>query len=170
MIIIEAQKLISGKQYYYPIQRKADRTSFLGCVTASGDFLKPLIVLKRQTVFETLKLHGYTNDKVMFGESKKGYITAQLFLEWINYVFCPYVREKRFQYRYSGPGILIMDGCTAHKDQYLIQTIETTTNCKIFFLPPHSSNQLQVLDLGLFHIHKNNIRNMSLDEKVVLKQ
>lgn len=37
-------------------------------------------------------------------------------------------------------------------------------NIRIFYIPSHSSNQTQMLDLGTFHIHMENVRKAKLVE------
>ena len=79
-----------------PVKRKPNHTIFLGCVNAAGSYIKPLIVLKRVTIERSLPLHNYGPDRVLLGQSRKGYE--------------PSVIKIRNEYGYYGPGLIIADG------------------------------------------------------------
>ena len=162
-IIVKSEETNDKKQHFYPVKRKPNRTTFVGCVAANGGTIKPMIIIKRSTIEKTLLLHNYGPDQVLLGYSPKGYITKELFDQWLKEAFVPSVNRIRQQYGYSGPGIVIADGCTAHSTQYFNKVLQDL-GLKIFLLPPHSSNQLQVLDLGVFAIHKSLIRKVKLEE------
>ena len=162
-IIIKHEDFDPQRQYFYPVKRRPNHTTFLGCVSASGSYIKPLIVVKRATIEKTLILLNHGPDVLMLGHSTKGYINKELFDKWIDFVFVPTVCEIRQKYGYDGPGLMIADGCTAHQTPRFKQACEEL-NIRLFFLPPHSSNQLQVLDLGVFAIHKSLIKKVKLDE------
>ena len=162
-IVIPKEEAAAHKTFHYPVKRRANHTTFLGCVTAHGSFVKPLVVIKRATIESTLISLNYGPDRLLLGHSDKGYVNRELFERWLLEAFEPYVVTLRSTYGYSGPGLIIADGCTAHKTEVFNSVCERL-NLRIFFLPPHSSNQLQVLDLGLFGIHKTLVKKLSIDE------
>ena len=162
-IIVKSEEISDKKQHFYPVKRKPNRTTFVGCVAANGATIKPMIIIKRATIEKTILLHNYGPDQVLLGYSPKGYITKELFDQWLKEAFVPSVKRIRQQYGYYGPGIVIADGCTAHSTPYFNQVLQDL-GLKLFLLPPHSSNQLQVLDLGVFAIHKSLIRRLKLEE------
>ena len=43
---------------YYPVERKQNHATLLGCITASGKSLKPLVIAKRKSVEANLILEG----------------------------------------------------------------------------------------------------------------
>ena len=149
-------------QWFYPVERKDDHTTFLACIAADGSYFKPLIVVKRTTIeAQVLRLSLF--DKVMLEPEETGYINSEIFNEWIEKIFIPEVQERRRRFNYTGPAVLILDGCTSHYTEELFDACQAN-NIKIFFIPPHSSNQTQMLDLGMFHLHKQNVRKAKLNE------
>lgn len=164
--VVVVQKELNGP-FSYPVARKNNRTTFLACICADGEYLNPLIIIKRKTVdsrFLTIPLF----DKVLIEYSESGYINGQLFDHWIENVFVPYIKEKRLKYKYDGPALLLLDGCSSHYTKKFFQACNDN-NIKIFFLPPHSSHLTQPLDLCLFHLHKEKIRRLflSIDDENV---
>ena len=169
LIIIPSEKTAKGQ--FFPVSRKSDHTTFVGAINAFGDYIKPLIVTKRQTVELELLRRNIGPEKVMLKTTDKGYVTQETFDEWFVNVFCAKVRELREHYHYNGPGIIILDGASAHFSQKFFSGC-ADLNLYVMFLPAHSSNQTQPLDLGMFHLHKNKIRHLdftSLDESKVVE-
>ena len=122
-----------------------------------------MIIIRRATVERTLMLLNYGPDKLILGHSPKGYINIDLFEQWMLQVFEPSVQEIRAHWGYSGPGLIIADGCTAHKTP-IFEEVCQRLKLEIFWLPAHSSNQLQVLDLGVFAVHKSIVKKQNIAE------
>ena len=159
-VFVKKEKVLTRNgEFYYPVKRIPNRTTFLGCITANGDFLRPLLITKRKTVDTSLILRGYTAHKFQLAYSLKGYITKDIFNAWITEVLVPYITEMRDSCSYTGPGIILLDGCTCHQTAVLDQ-ICTENNMMTIFFPSHTSNQLQPCDLGMFSVHKTNIRQL----------
>ena len=117
--VVVVQKELDGP-FSYPVSRKNNRTTFLACISADGEYLNPLIIIKRKTVdsrFLTIPLF----DKVLLEYSESGYINGQLFDHWIEDVFVPYIKEKRLKYKYDGPALLLLDGCSSHYTKKFFQ-------------------------------------------------
>jgi hypothetical protein len=121
-----------------------------------------MIVTKRKTIEVSLLANNLGPDKLFLGYSDTGFITGQLFDEWCEFVLKVRVLEMRKEYCYDGVGVILVDGCTVHSTSKF-KDICVDLNLCVFYLPPHSSNQTQPLDLGLFHVHKSRIRNTKLD-------
>ena len=91
-----------------------------------------------------------------------------MFREFYETIFLVELTRKRVKYQYQGPALLILDnllahkkiiGCPIEKDYIFLAPY----NLHVLFLVPHSSNQTQPLDLGIFGIQKGysqNIRNI----------
>ena len=133
----------------HPVSRTEKRATFLGTITASGNFLKPMMIVPRSTIEAELLCAGYDNDKVLFATSQEGYITKDLFIRYIEHVLVPYVRITRENLGYHGHCVLIMDGCSCHRDARLDEIFDKH-GIRVIFLPAHSSDQLQPLDVGIF--------------------
>jgi hypothetical protein len=92
-----------------------------------------------------------------------------------------FFRAQKFQwvkkYVCSGktiPPYLLLDQCTAHSSD-LIDELYLEHNINLIQLPPHSSNQLQALDLSIFGITKkyisqfNNLDSLSIQSNHIVK-
>ena len=150
------------KRLQFPVERKDEHTTFVACICADGTYLKPLIVVKRKTI-EARILRTSLCGMIKIEHEETGYVNSEVFNAWINKVFIPAVTSRRLEYNYTGPAVLIIDGCPSHYTEELFDACNSH-NIKIFFIPPHSSNQTQMLDLALFHSHKEKVRNARLFE------
>lgn len=159
VVVTEKNK---GKDLSYPVTRKNDHTTFLACITAGGKYLNPLMVVKRKTI-DARFFRTPIIDQAMIGYSESGFINSELFNDWLEKVLVPYMVESRKKYQYSGPAVLLLDGCSSHITTKFFEVCEENM-IKVFFLPAHSSNQTQPLDLGIFHLHKEKIRCLTLND------
>lgn len=116
----------------------------------------PLIVVKRKTV-EARFFRTPISDKIYISDNEWVFITSEIFNDWAENIPILYIKEKREKLKYQGPAVLILDGCSCHYTPTLYRFC-AENSIKIFFLPPHSSNQTQPLDLVIFHLHKDKIR------------
>jgi hypothetical protein len=83
----------------------------------------------------------------------KGFITTEIFEHWLVDTFIPEINKRREAYQYSGDVFLIYDNCIAHSSD-VIDELLLDHRIIPLPLPPHSSSQLQPLDLSLFGITK----------------
>jgi hypothetical protein len=91
-----------------------------------------------------------------------------MFDDWFRDIFIPELDARRQRFVYQGPAFLIIDNSTAHRG------LEFDALCRDhmvvpIWLPPHSSNQLQMLDLCLFGITKKFLGRANKLEKVNLQ-
>ena len=114
----------------YPVCRKNDHTTFLACISAGGDYLNPLIIVKRKTVDSKI-FYVPINDKIMIKDSESGYINSEIYDDWMNSVFFPGLKERREKFSYEGPAVLLLDGCSSHLTQNMIQECDAN-NVKIW--------------------------------------
>ena len=88
-------------------------------------------------------------------------MNTQLFIEWGRHTPLLEMRLRRLDHHYDGPILLLVDGFGCHDSD------EFTSMCEaegIVFLPPHTSDQLQPCDLGLFALQKRWSSNIQIDE------
>ena len=154
----KSEKVVSPKAQktpsYYPVPRKGNRSTFLGCITGDGRFIKPIIITKRKTFSEQLLTLGITPENIMLETSQTGYITTEIFNKWLDQAFVPYIQKRRDELNYSGVGVVICDGFSAHITDHFFEVCDKM-NLEVFFLPSHSSHITQPLDLGIFAAHKH---------------
>jgi hypothetical protein len=150
---------------YFPVSRTGKRITIVGCIAADGSFCKPLVVIPRKTYDRDLALTGITEEKVQIYYQIKGYMDKAIFLSWLSDVFLPEVARRREALDYEGHAVLIMDNCSAHTGLDVEEVCEAH-GVIICPLPPHSSNQIQPLDLSTFGITKRLIARINRMETV----
>jgi hypothetical protein len=142
-----------GEKIEMPTDRSTKRCSLLGCISADGSVVKPLMIVSRKTSELELYEIGYTPDKVTLRFQESGFMNTALFEQWMMDEFLPLVRARREKLGYVGPAFLILDGMSAHDSDWFFCACDDAGVVPIF-LPPHSSDQTQALDLGIFGIQK----------------
>jgi hypothetical protein len=152
------------ERLYYPVPRSGKRITLIACIATDGSFLRPGLVIARKTYDNELALQGYTSEKVEIYSQSKSFVDRDIFLDWFQDTFVAEVNKRRTQYDYNGPAFLIMDNCTAHSGP-TFETLCHDNKITPIFLPPHSSNQLQPLDVSVFGITKGYINRANKLEK-----
>lgn len=135
--------------------RSTRRATLIGCVAADGTKWKPIIIISRKTIEYTLKEAGYYEDNAIIVHQENGFNTAIIFDYWAERVLFPEIERRRILYGYQGQCLLLFDGCTCHNSNLFLD------DCSYFDVipvqePANSSDQVQVLDLGIFGIQKKN--------------
>jgi hypothetical protein len=158
---------------FIPADRSIKRSTLVAAIAADGTGLKPLIIVPRLTIEREVGLWGYQG-RVIFKYQEHGFVTITIFEEWVDKVLLPYYADQRRLTKYPGWGLLILDGCTCHS----LASLEVKLIAhKIFLvpLPPHSSDQTQPLDLGVFaavkryYMNPINVRTVSVQSSQVMR-
>lgn len=153
---------------YYGANKTTKRNTMIAGIFADGSSLKPYIVTNRKTIDNELLLLGYGDDSVCFGSTANGFINSACFNEWANAVLFPEIRSRRVRYNYKrtlNRAVIILDGCSCHcNDDFLNECIYQ--NVIPIFLAPHSSDQAQMLDLGIFGVQKMHIPKIKPDKNL----
>ena len=118
----------------------------------------PSVVILRKSV-ESDFYKIYDPCRIFISHQDKGFVNIKVFAAFRHICFIPQLREKRLKYKYTGLSILIMDNHKAHRNVLDAKENDETTfipedNLLIIWLVPHSSDQTQPLDLGIFGVHK----------------
>jgi hypothetical protein len=89
----------------------------------------------------------------MFVHQPHAFMTKALFDLWMECIFVPELKEKKLAYDYKGRSILILDGCSAHESPK-INYLCLDNHIDLMYLPPHTSDRTQPLDLLFFSVFK----------------
>lgn len=121
---------------------KLEHITLLFCVTASGRFMKPLAILPRLTHME------YPSDieaDYDITGNDSGWITGQIFKNWIEIQFVAEVLQVRSITGSEDPVLVLLDN---HSSRSSIDLEFMWNQYKIcfLFLPPHTSHLIQPLD------------------------
>ena len=146
-----------------PVSRAEKRATLLAGICGDGTTLKPMVVLQRETIERELLLRGYTSSQIHFARNDTGYMTSQLFTEWSEQSFFPELRRRRDRAGYDGPILLILDGFGCHHGERFQDACEEN-NVVLAFIPPHTSDQVQPCDLGIFANQKRWQNCVRVDE------
>ena len=147
------------------VRRNSKRTSILGGICTDGSYLKPLIIAQRKTIESEIEQLGYNEDNIFIRYQENGFITTEIFNEWAREIFSPEIMRKRILLDYSGLVLLILDGCSCHiSDEFL--DLCTDYGVEPLFMPAHSSDQIQPLDLVIFGLMKTSFHNYKIDPKL----
>ena len=150
-----------GSQTRYPVPRDTSHATLVACIAADGTAIRPLVIVKHRTVRLTLMLMCWTDDKVRFRHSVSGYITHDLFIEWLTDTFIPDVDERRRKIGDMGQrAYLMLDNCSSHRSQDIIDLCEAN-NIELVFFVPNSTHIFQPLDLSFFSAFKAKLRSLS---------
>jgi hypothetical protein len=77
----------------------------------------------------------------------------------------PYIVKTRRDLNYEGLAILLLDGCTSHGSDWFLDACEDLGMIPVF-LPPHSSDQTQPMDLGIFAVQKVEAKRIRPSDKL----
>ena len=135
---------------------KGEHISLGLCISASGSFLQPLLILPLKTL---PPLAEVINNFYAISGSENGFMTKELWLSYLDTTLIPGINNIR---QLSGEldawALVIVDG---HNSRDLSEGVQCCRDHKIILacMPAHSSAICQPLDLTVNYIFKVNIRN-----------
>lgn len=111
----------------------------MGCVSAAGTLLPPLIIFKGQNLWSSWK---GTNDLpgTTYACSGNGWMMTSIFNQWFANC-CKTVKER--------PLLVILDGHVTHLDPASIE-LAVQENVSLLKLPAHTTDVLQPIDRSCF--------------------
>ena len=138
-----------------PVERASRRLTVLHTIASDGEWIKPLFVVPRRSVDSDL-YDTIPYESIDIKYQNKGFLNSEIFMHWFSKIFVPHLINKRKAKNYYGPALLILDGFSAHTKvtDSIPQDILDQLNLRVLYLPPHTSDQFQPLDLVIFGIQK----------------
>jgi hypothetical protein len=85
----------------------------------------------------------------MIRSQPEGYIGIAILEQWIIKISLPELTRRREFHGYDGRAVLILDNCSSHRVERF-HALCRENNVFPLFVPPHTSNQFQPLDLTLW--------------------
>jgi hypothetical protein len=89
------------------VDRAAQRKSLLVCITVYDTYLRPLLILTRETIERVLIEQGINSELAVMDRQEHGFISMVLFKDWCHEVLFPALEERRQPLGYRGVAILI---------------------------------------------------------------
>ncbi|KFD54655.1 hypothetical protein M513_04355 [Trichuris suis] len=121
-----------------------DRLTLVLCGNAAGHMIKPGVIYRACTP-RPLKNKSKESFPVFWQHNRKAWMTAILFLEWLQQCFIPevksYLRAKGLPFK----ALLLIDNAPGHPQA----ACAADENVEVVFLPPNSTPLLQPLDQGI---------------------
>lgn len=157
---------------YHSINRKVYHISMLVCISAGGDALTPLTIMKNKLPKKIIDSAIRLDEDMIFRQRDKPYMDESLFYEYITNVFIPYIENVRvIQNLNEETAVLMMDSASCHCSERIMK-ICGQNNVIVLVYPSHTSNIFQALDLSFFGILKRNIakENQYNCEEILSKQ
>ncbi|KAJ3566248.1 hypothetical protein NPX13_g7210 [Xylaria arbuscula] len=127
-------------------------TSFIGCVSATGRWLDPLVIFKGKSLQQQwfpLNLAPYAGWH--FTHQEKSWTDDDTALEWLQKIFIPNTVPEgtREGQRPNEARLLVCDGHGSHVKKRFMELC-CIHNIYMLYLPPHASHVLQPLDMAIF--------------------
>jgi DDE superfamily endonuclease len=122
---------------------KRTMVTAIECVSASGEYLHPMIIWPASTHrsnWTTYKTPGW-----VYSLSESGYNDSYLSLEWMKRIFDPQTKARANQ----KPRMLICDGFGTHETLEMMEFC-FENNIILCRLPSHTSHKLQPCDVSVF--------------------
>ena len=123
-------------------------TTFVECISATGNALTPAIIFKGTYVQKQWFAKDFEHPW-HFACSENGWTSNAIALEWLEKVFLPQTQPEDP----SDMRLLIVNGHGSHTtDEFMWECYRN--NVYLLFLPAHTSHVLQPLDLAIFSVLK----------------
>lgn len=117
-------------------------TTLVGCASASGVFVPPMIIYKRMRM--SPQLRNGTPPGSLVEVAEHGFIVSELFLKWLQH-FIDIVKPTK-----QTPVLLLLDGHTTHSKNLAALELARENGVILLQLPGHTTHRLQPLDVGVF--------------------
>jgi len=128
-----------------PINDKVAHITLGCCVFADGNSLIPLAILDRKYV--PTNVPASVKAGFHWASQKSGWITTQIFHEYVSEVFIPHIEEQRFIHGLQGRWALLLVGHSSRANPVMLQECFRHQILVVTYVA-HSSPMCQVLDRG----------------------
>ena len=140
----------NSRHAYSEQKAPRDHITSMVCCSASRQVLRPVMIFGKNWPSGPYSRNGPSG--CLYGKSLDGYMDEDLFLTWFEEIF---VGTSEVQ-----PTVLIIDGHGSHITYSVIKRA-LEENIKIILLPPHTTDVIQPLDVGLFRSLKMNLSKVT---------
>lgn len=125
--------------------------TMLNAISAAGETLPPLLIFS-----QTLPRNcgDGVPDSWVFKSTESGYINSELFVEWFQLCFVPYIGARR-------PVLLILDNHASHVSKAFVDAARENS-VDLLYIPAHTSHLVQPQDAGYFHIVKQYVGELAI--------
>ena len=146
-------------------KKSKERVTVNACANASGTIKLPLQLIgkaKRPRCFQRVNMDLLP---VQYFAQKNAWMNTDIFLEWFQDSFAPYVCKELTSLGLENKAVLVLDNCPAHPDaEYLV-----SDDGKIIalYLPPNVTSLIQPMDQGVLVALKRHYKRKLLQRLVI---
>ncbi|XP_076388843.1 uncharacterized protein LOC100877113 [Megachile rotundata] len=123
-------------------------TTCIRTMNAAGEFVPPVLIFKRARMDDYLKSGAPPGS--VFACSKSGWITSELFLQWLKH-FIAYTRLVKSEQKQI---LFLLDGHSSHTKNIDAIILACEYGIVLLSFPSHTTHRLQPLDLSFFKFLK----------------
>ncbi|KAK2579080.1 hypothetical protein KPH14_010929 [Odynerus spinipes] len=128
-------------------------TTCICCMNGAGEFISPILIYKRKRMTSDVERGGPPNTVYICSES--GWITFELFLEWLKH----FIKYTRLEKSKKNQILLILDGHSRHTKNLDAINLARDYGIVMLSLPSHTIHKLQPLDRSFFKPLKQNLNS-----------
>ncbi|XP_053380270.1 uncharacterized protein LOC128548809 [Mercenaria mercenaria] len=126
--------------------------TLLNAISAAGQTTPPMLIFSK--CLPRMVDDGMP-DSWTFVNNDKGYIITDLFVQWLDENFIPFIGERC-------PVLLILDNHSTHVSKAFVDAA-SKHKVDLLYLPAHSSHLLQPQNAGYFHILKQKVADIVVE-------
>lgn len=134
---------------------RGTNTTCVCCMNAAGEYIPPMLIFKRKRMTDVLKRAGPPN--TLYSCSDSGWITSELFLDWIQH----FIKWTRLEKSDTKQVLLLLDGHSTHTKNIDAIRLAREYGIILLSLPAHTSHRLQPLDKSFFKSLKHHFNAVS---------
>ncbi|KAJ8964063.1 hypothetical protein NQ314_005146 [Rhamnusium bicolor] len=117
-------------------------TTVVCCVSAAGSYIPPMFIFKRKRYAPELERGAPAGSEIVISDT--GYITSELFIQWLHHFKDNAVCSK------ENPVLLLLDGHTTHSKNLEALFFARDNGIIMLQLPSHTTHRMQPLDVAFF--------------------
>lgn len=144
--VLRSEKNLPGRK------ASEEAVTLILCANASGDHKLPLTVIGKSTRPRCFRNKMKHQLNFRYYGQKGGWMTQQIFLDWVNKEFTPEITKFLPAKNLSLKAILILDNCRAHPPSNVLKSEDV--GLFALFLPPNATSLIQPLDQGTIYALK----------------
>lgn len=130
-------------------------TTCICAMNAAGEFIPPMLIFKRSRLNDALKSGAPPNTE--FGCSKNGWITSELFVQWLQH----FIKCTRLQKTDQKLMLLLLDGHSTHTKNLEAILMAREYGIIMLSFPAHTTHRLQPLDRSFFKSLKSSYNEVA---------
>jgi hypothetical protein len=162
-------KTMNGQTIHHHGSRNVRYISIIKCIPAAEESLTPYIVTLHDSELlrrRLMRQGGRLGVDFVLQKRSKPYVSATLFLKYIDRIFIPYLTDLRVTEKIEAcEAVLLMDNCSCYVFDDFIELL-SRARVKIIIFAHHTTHIFQMLDVVFFEALEKHATGLgTLDEE-----